>query len=178
MNSSFQKAYTKLERQREQIFGMIKNLPEDVYRHSPTGKWSIAQIVTHLLTSERLSVGYMKKKSIGIATLKDSGFKQVILSGILKVSQRIPFRYTAPRVIVEHTPETLSREEAIAYWNNSRSDLKEFLEGIPEQHSRRLIFKHPIAGMLNVEQAMEFMYEHINHHLPQIKKLLKTYSFA
>jgi hypothetical protein len=44
---------------------MIKNLPEDVYRNSPTDKWSVAQIVTHLFTAERLSIGYMKKEIPG-----------------------------------------------------------------------------------------------------------------
>jgi DinB superfamily len=172
LDPNFQKTYDKLERQREQILGMIKNLPEDVYRNSPSDKWSVAQIVTHLFTSERLSIGYMKKKSLGIEALKNSGLKQVLVSGILKISQRFPFRYKAPRVIVENTPEALSVDEITSRWNKSRSDLKEFLEGISKQHARRLIFKHPIAGMLNADQAMKFMYEHINHHLPQIKRLL------
>jgi uncharacterized damage-inducible protein DinB len=169
----FQKTYNTLERQREKLFGMIRNLPEDVYTNSSTGKWSIAQIVTHLLTSERLSVGYMKKKSLGIEKLEDSGLKQAIVSGILKISQRMPFRYKAPGVIVENTPEALSAEEVIRRWDKSRSDLRQFLQDMDDTHSRRLIFKHPVGGMLNAQQAMKFMYEHINHHLPQIKRLLK-----
>lgn len=172
MHSHFQEAYDKLERQRQQLLGRIKDLPEDVYATAPKGKWSIAQIITHLLTSERLSVGYMKKKSLGIETLPDSGLKQVIVSGILKISQRVPFRYKAPAVIVENTPEALPAEEVIRDWDKSRNDLKQFLESIPSKHYRRLIFKHPIAGMLNAEQALKFMYEHINHHLPQIHRLL------
>ena len=172
MNSHFQQIHTKLERQRAQILDIIKDLPEDVYKNAPAGKWSIAQIVTHLLTSERLSVGYMKKKTLGIELLKDSGFKQEIVMSILIISQRIPFRYKAPGVIVKNTPEVLSIEQVRESWTESRNDLKEFLESIRGEHSRRLIFKHPIAGMLNAEQAMRFMYEHINHHLPQIKRLL------
>lgn len=172
MDKQIQKTFNKLERQREQLLGMIKNLPEGTYRNSPPGKWSIAQIVTHLLISENLSVGYMKKKSLGIETLKNSGFRQEVVSGILTISQRIPFRYNAPRVIVEHTPEALSIEEITARWSKSRNELKEFLDGISKLHSRRLIFKHPVGGMLNAEQALKFMYEHVNHHLPQVKRLL------
>jgi hypothetical protein len=172
VHSHFQKAYDKLERQRDQLLGRLKELPEDVYTNAPNGKWSIAQIVTHLLTSERLSVAYMKKKSLGIETLQDSGLKQTLISGILKISQRIPVRYKAPNAIVENTPEALSAEEVLRRWDKSRIDLKQFLESIPSKHSRRLIFKHPIAGMLNARQALDFMYEHINHHLPQIKRLL------
>lgn len=172
MNPHFQNSLDKLEHQRQQVVAWIKNLSEDVYTGAPAGKWSIAQIVTHLLTSERLSVGYMKKKSLGIETLKNSGIKQVMVSGLLKISQRIPFRYKAPDVIVSNTPEALPVEEIIRRWDKSRTDLKEFLEGIPPKHSRKLIFKHPVGGMLNADQALKFMYEHVNHHLPQIKRLL------
>jgi hypothetical protein len=115
----------------------------------------------------------MKKKSLGIETLKDSGLRQAIVSALLKFSQRIPFRYKAPNVIVDNTPEALSAEEIMRRWDKSRAELKQFLEGIPENRSRRLIFKHPVGGMLNGKQALKFMYEHINHHLPQIKSLLK-----
>lgn len=152
---------------------MIEDLPEEKYATSINGKWSIAQIIAHLLVSESMSVGYMKKKSLGIEALRDSGLKQEILSLILKISQRGPFRFNAPNVVVENTPQTLSREEAVKRWDKSRNELREFLETISDKHSRKLIYKHPIAGMLNTEQALKFLYEHVNHHLPQILRLLK-----
>ena len=152
---------------------MIKNFPEDIYKTAPTGKWSIAQILTHLLTSERLSVVYMKKKALGIESLSDSGIMQYVLSTLLKISQRIPFRYKAPKAIIDNTPETLTLSELISSWEKSRENLKTFLETIDDKHIKRVIFKHPVGGRLDARQAMEFMYEHINHHLPQIKSLLK-----
>lgn len=172
MNTTFQKSFDKLERQRLQIVDQVSKLSEEAFNFSPPGKWSVAQILTHLLTSERLSVGYMKKKSLGIEKLKDSGVKHAVVSVMLKISQRIPVRYKAPNVIMGNTPQALSIEELTTRWNKSRSELKEFLESIREDHSRRLIFKHPVGGMLNTEQAVKFMYEHVNHHLPQINRLL------
>lgn len=173
MNIHFQKAFDKLEHQRKQIVELIENLSEETYTTSVNGKWSIAQIMAHLLVSESMSVGYMKKKSLGIETLRNSGLKHDILSVVLKISQRGPFRYSAPKVVVDNTPPKLSLEEAIARWDKSRNDLREFLETISDKHSKRLIYKHPIAGMLNTKQALKFMYEHVNHHLPQILRLLK-----
>ena len=173
MNIQLLLTYQKLEHQRKQIVELINNLPEGVYTTAPAGKWSIAQILTHLLTAERLTVIYMKKKSLGIDSLRDSGFKQNVLSAILKLSQRIPFlKFTAPQVIVENTPEALSLEEVVSRWEKQRAELKEILESIPDKHARRLIYKHPIAGMLDAGQGVRFMYEHVNHHLPQIKRLL------
>lgn len=173
MSPYFQKAFNSLEHQRELIFSMIKDLPQDVYTTAPAGKWSIAQILMHLLTGERLSIAYMKKKSLGVDSLKNSGVKQSMLSILLKISQRIPnLKFKAPKVIVDNTPEALPLDELISRWKKSRNDLEQFLEGIPEKHSRKLIYKHPIAGMLNAGQALKFMYEHVHHHLPQIKRLL------
>jgi hypothetical protein len=169
----FQKAYDKLERQRGQIIDIIKNLSEDDYENSPSGKWSIAQILTHLLTSERLSILYMKKKALGINDLPNSGIKESLFSMLLKISQRIPFRYKAPRAIVENTPEVLPLPELIKEWDKARSNLRAFLETIDPIHVRRIIFKHPIGGRLDAVQSIEFMHEHINHHMPQIRRLLK-----
>jgi hypothetical protein len=30
-----------------------------------------------------------------------------------------------------------------------------------------------VAGMLNIQQALRFLYEHVRHHAPQVKYLLK-----
>lgn len=175
----FQHAYNNLEQQRKQLVELIGNLPPDVYTAAPTGKWSIAQIAMHLLTAETLAIAYMKKKSLGIETLKNSGLKQRILMVVLKVSQRLPFiRYKAPRVLIENTPEALSRQEFINRWDTARGELKQFLEGIPETHNRKLLYKHPVTGMLDTKQGIDFMYEHVKHHLPQIRKLIKKHSFA
>jgi DinB superfamily len=174
LNPSFATVFEKLERQRFLILESVRDLSVQKFNEAPPGKWSIAQILTHLLTAERLSGAYMKKKSLGIDTLKDSGVKQKMVSLLLKISQRIPvLKFKAPKVVVENTPEALSLEEITDRWNRSRADLKQLLESIPEKHSRRMIYKHPIAGMLDARQAVKFIYEHINHHLPQIKSLLK-----
>lgn len=173
MHPAIQKTYNKLERQRNEVRSLIGTLSAEGYRTAPAGQWSVAQVVMHLVTSEELSVSYMKKKALGIERLNDSGIKQSMLLILLRLSQRLPMRYKAPAVIVASTPEAPDLDELLRHWEKCRSDLKTFLETIDPQHAQRLIFKHPIAGMLNVRQAMEFTYEHINHHLPQIKRLLK-----
>lgn len=171
MNSSLETVFEKLERQRSQILNRVKDLPEQKFTTAPPGKWSIAQILMHLLASERLSVAYMTKKSLGIDSLKNSGLKQSLLSVLLKISQRIPaLKFKAPKVVVENTPAALSLEALISEWDKSRANLKQLLESIPERHLRKLIYKHPIAGMLNVRQAVKFMYEHVHHHSPQIDR--------
>ena len=45
---------------------MLSEVPREKYHFRPGNKWSVGQILTHLLTSERMALRYMKKKSLGI----------------------------------------------------------------------------------------------------------------
>lgn len=173
MTTSLRKTFDLLEQQRADLTKTIETFSDEVYFRSSFAKWSIAQIIAHIITSEHLSLMYMRKKSLGIDTLKDSGIKQSIVFMMLKISQRIPLRYRAPKAVVDNTPQAFSKEEAFVRWEKSRQELKDFLDSIPEKHGHRLIFKHPVGGMLDVRQAVGFMYEHVRHHWPQIKRLLK-----
>lgn len=172
MTPSLTKTFNALEQQRANLTETVNAVSDEVYLRSPSAKWSIAQVIAHIITSERLSLMYMRKKSLGIDTLKDSGIRQSIVFMLLKISQRVPLRYRAPKAVVDNTPESLSKEEAFARWEKARQELRDFLDTIPEKHAHRLIFKHPVGGMLDVQQAVGFMYEHVRHHWPQIKRLL------
>jgi hypothetical protein len=156
------------------MFGMFKELSSEKFNYSPSvKKWSIAQIITHLLVAEQLSLGYMKKKSLGLEQLKSSGFKESFLTAILKISQRTPgIKFKAPQIVITNTPQSLSLPELSQRWEAHRTDLKNFLEKVEDKNVKKLIYKHPFVGMLDSRQALIFFREHIIHHLPQIKRCL------
>ncbi|HEY3430084.1 MAG TPA: DinB family protein [Cyclobacteriaceae bacterium] len=175
MNIFFQPIFNELEQQRHKLIDLVKDLPTEKFNYVPSpDKWSIAQILTHILVAERLSIVYMRKKSQGIDQLKDSGFTAQVRLVLLKISQRIPtIKFKAPKVVLENTPAALSVNELVAAWEKQRNDLKTFLEGIGEKNIKKEIYKHVIAGRLDARQAMIFLREHANHHWPQIKRLLE-----
>jgi hypothetical protein len=174
VNNSFQSIYAELEHQRVEILNRVKNLSPEKFNHAPSPeKWSIAQVLTHILVAEQLSVGYMKKKVLGIDQLKNSGFMESVILELLKISQRIPaLKFKAPKVVVANTPPALPIAELISRWEVHRADLKKLLETIENKNVKKLLYKHPIAGRLDARQAMVFFREHIIHHLPQINRLL------
>jgi hypothetical protein len=173
MHADLQQLFKQIENQRNDLLSEIEKLTPEQYHLSKNGKWSIAQILTHLLTSEKLSFGYMKKKSLGIDSAGDSGFIEDLRYLFLKVSQRISFmKYRAPKIVVDNTPPAMSLPEVKKEWGAIREDLRIFLERMEEKNIRKKIYKHPVAGRLNVKQAIGFLSEHLNHHLPQIKRLL------
>lgn len=173
MNIYFLPLFDELERQRVDIFNRVKDLPTEKLNYAPPGKWSIVQILTHILVAEQLSMRYMQKKCLGINQLENSGLSAVFRISILKISQRIPsLKFKAPKIVLDNTPVALSLNEVSVQWETHRQRLRDFLETIEVKDKKKLIYKHPIAGMLDTRQALIFFREHTNHHLPQIKRLL------
>lgn len=175
MNDRLQKHFDQIETDRKKLLRSLASLTEEQRNVSHNGKWSINQIIAHLLTAERLSLVYMKKKSMGIEQLANAGFLEEIKMLLLKFSQRIPvFRFKAPKSLVSSTPTKLHFDELVMKWEDARVDLKKFLESIPQQHVRKKIYKHHIAGRLDAAQAVCFLREHFHHHMPQVSRILKT----
>lgn len=175
MNLKLEKIYLALEAQRLDLLNQLKEYTTEQLETKPLPSgWSTLHVLTHLYTSEKLSFGYIKKKSLGIQNTANAGLKQTLLMPILKISQRLPFRFKAPRVVVENTPETMPLEQLINHWNLLRLELKAHLENVSDGHLHKLVYKHPIVGRLSLPQAMQFFAEHINHHKPQIKRALKS----
>jgi len=174
MHSTLQSIFDTLETQRGTLLNQVEKISEDQFLKSPApGKWSISQILTHLITSEQLSIAYMKKKSLGIGELDDSGLIESLKMVVLKISQRIPsVKFKAPAVVLEKTPPPLTHQQVIQQWYATRQDLLKFLQSIDDKNIRKKIYKHPIAGRLDVTQALTFFHEHIHHHWPQVKRLL------
>ena len=169
MNAKIENAFVKLEQQRKYILKRVSEMSIEKYHFGSQDKWAVSQVIAHLITSEKLSLIYMKKKAQGIDQAGDSGFTEKFKTLVLKLSQRLPIKYKAPKFIAAETPEALTLEKATIHWQQVRQELKVFAETISEKNIHKKIFKHPVAGMLDVIQAMDFLYEHIRHHWPQIK---------
>jgi len=159
--------------QRHQLLDKVKNAP-DRFNISPgNNKWSLHQILAHLVASEKLSNQYLHKKIQGIDEAEDSGVVETFKMQLLKISQRLPFKFNAPKLIVASTLTYQSLDELIVDWNGTRAQLVALLEQIKDDQLKRKIFKHPAVGKLNITQALEFLSEHVDHHLPQVNRLLK-----
>jgi hypothetical protein len=174
VNKKLQYRFDQLECDRSKLLDKLSKLPgEKLMYKSDSGHWSIDQILIHLLTSEQLTLTYLKKKSLGAEQLGNSGPIEALKLTLLAISQRLPLiKYKAPKVVVQNTPDVVTLSELIDRWNLSRRDLKNFLETVQDRNLHKLIFKHPVAGRFDVVQCLTFMREHFHHHLPQINRLL------
>jgi hypothetical protein len=137
----------------------------------PSGEWSMAQVIEHLLASEGGTLGYMKKKSSsGWDSLEEAAVEHNEKSTAINARLESNERYKAPDVLPE-PGNTASIEELFQQWNLLREDLHAFLQTIEPAHFNKLVFRQPAAGMLSVLHALEFMDAHLRHHLPQIERI-------
>lgn len=173
MNASLEQLYKSLEEQRNGLLQSVRTISHGQLTRYPKGKWSIAHILSHLVTSEQLSVSYLTKKIQGIDETGRTGILEELKLLTLIISQRLPLKFRAPKVVVDNTHVFQSLPEIEQAWQKIRDDLKSLLERFEEDHLNRKVYKHPVAGKMNIKQALIFIREHTTHHTPQIKKLLK-----
>jgi uncharacterized damage-inducible protein DinB len=175
LNIYFKSVFEELEHQRFEIVDLIKTVSPEKFNSQPiSGKWTLAEILTHIITAEQLSLGYMKKKMPAIKELANSGLGESFRLLVLIISQRIPaLKFKAPNVVLQNTPPPFTVQETLEKWEQHREELKRFLEAFDDAYVRKVLYKHPIAGRFNTRQALVFFREHIIHHLPQINRLLK-----
>lgn len=174
MNPAFQKLFDELEAQRKKTLESVRHLTdEQLNRPLRPGKWSVAQILSHLITAERMSAAYLRKKIQGIHEAADSGWWEELKFGALKISQRVPgLKFRAPKRVLENTSSYRDFSTIQQEWDDVRSDLRKLVSTLSADQAGKLIYRHPVAGYLNIRQALLFFQEHITHHTPQIKRLI------
>lgn len=162
MERSLDRAFTRMERERKAFLDSVSHIPEDLLEQSPaTGKWSIAQIVVHLVQAETSALSYLRKK------LHHGGHGPVRLAGTfrlvaLRCALATPVRWKAPRIISD-VPH-INWQDATMQWRSVRDDWRRSLEDLPPGTAAHGLFKHPVAGKLTLAQGLRFMATHVRHH--------------
>lgn len=145
---------------------------EQLNRTLKEGKWSALQICYHLILSERLSIGYVKRKLSFDPKLKTAGMATRMRLKLLKTYLKTSFPYPAP-VIVNETnfPEQITLEQVRDEWLELRREIRKFLEECPPGLYDKELYKHAVAGRLTLEGMIVFFQEHFNRHRKQILRV-------
>ena len=170
MHTELEKRWLKLQESKQLLEAKIASTSVETH-FQPSGSWSMAQVIEHLLASEGGTLGYMKKKSSGgWDALEEAGEEHHEKSEAINARLESDERYKAPDVLPEPGNKT-SMEELMHTWSTLREELHSFLLNINSAHFNKLVFRQPAAGMLTVLHALEFMDAHLRHHLPQIDRI-------
>lgn len=172
MNKILAEQLASLEAQRKELLDSLLQLSAEKLNDHSDGRWSINQIIAHLIAAEKLSIAYLQKKILAINKVDNTGIYEEVKMIVLIISQRLPFKFTAPRVVVENSTQTTDISQLEKEWCLVRKELRQLLEKVTDDQINRRIYKHVRAGKLNIQHALIFFREHIIHHHPQIKRLM------
>ncbi|HXB11691.1 MAG TPA: DinB family protein [Bacteroidia bacterium] len=174
MEKELELKFTKLENSRLQLLEQLKHVDTNKLSISPShNKWSVAQVIYHLNTAESLSTIYVSKKMKDINNIKVTGAIEWFKLLLVKIAFILPFKYKAPAVLGD-MPKEINYSDIINKWEETRKNLRQLLNSIPDELLRKNIFKQPAAGRLNIYQMIDFMQAHFNRHKKQIEALIKA----
>lgn len=173
MNPKVRKKFDALETQRSLLLKLLEKIDAVAVNQKPSnGGWSINQVLYHLIVIEEWAVSYLTKRINEKDYRELTGIKESIKYNLLVASLSSRKKFKAPAFVGENMPIELNSEELIQRWNEARSKLETILEGMTDDVTKRKMFKHPFIGYINIPQMLGFIFSHIHHHLPQIKRLL------
>ncbi len=148
---------------------------DDLNKSAANGGWSVMQCLYHLLGAEQGSLNYVKKKLSYDPELPKGGLISRCRAMALWTFMRLPIKFKAPAYIAtDKLPPVSDFTETAALYRASRKELRKFLEELDPKWNDRLVFRHLIAGRLDVNQMLSFFNSHFVRHQKQARKALKA----
>jgi hypothetical protein len=173
-----EKPFNAFEEQRVGLLSKLSALSKEQLHFKPApDSWSIVETLHHLYLSELGTYQYMRKKMQVIENLPFSGYKHAIKMFLLKMFLRSDKKFKVPGNARVHPTGDVSLGDLTEQWNHLRDNLAQLLDTFDVKSARKLVFRHPVIGYINVHQTLEFLQEHFNHHLKQLERIKKHPAF-
>ncbi|MBK7038321.1 MAG: DinB family protein [Bacteroidetes bacterium] len=172
MQSTLEKKYQILVNNYDQLLNLCEKLDYAGLNDPITsGKWSVAQILTHINISISITTAYLVKKIQYPEKIPNTNFTTGLRSVLLNAALRSDIKFKAPKV-VSAVPEINSIEKIEFEWQTQKKLLFDLLESFPPHLLNKAVFRHPLAGRITLKQTLEFLNLHLLHHKRQIESYL------
>jgi hypothetical protein len=133
-----------------------------------TGKWSMIEIVEHLVLAERAVFKGLPDPSRLVEENRDLGHRVRYLLVLFILTSGIPVRTPSPAMVPQGAR---GLAELRRLWDENQHWLRSCLAHLGEGAGRKAVFEHPIAGPLTARQAVRMAQVHVDGHVRQIRRL-------
>jgi hypothetical protein len=130
------------------------------------GKWSILEIVEHLVIAERDVMMGLPDPSRLVAGDRKAADRIKYQLVLFVLWSGIPVQVPSPRMLPQGGRSLL---ELRRLWDENRAWLRSCLDYLGTAGASRAVLRHPVAGPLTVPMAIRLGQVHIDAHLRQIK---------
>ena len=160
----------------EALKEQLSSYSHDELNKKPTpDSWSALQALYHLYLSEGYGLSYCVKKLNFNPDVKKAGIMAYLRSALVVTYLNSPVKFKAPKpVSSEAIPNTIEWSDFMDNWQNQRSQLREFLEKVPEKHLYTELYKHPFGGRLSLWGMLSFLQAHWKRHRKQALRALSN----
>ncbi len=166
------KEFEKLQHSTDELLTKLAAVPEDqLHQPESDGKWSVIQVLNHLITSEKGSLLYCMKKIQAGDAMEDATVFARFKMQAFNLMMGFPIKLTAPSFLSSPS-NAESLEELKKSWTRSRGKLKDFIDNYPEKYRSKSIYKHPYAGRVDLKGMLHFFAAHQRHHEIQLRRIL------
>jgi len=178
MKKSVKNQLDSLNSELSLLFRDLKKYSDDDLNWKPgKGKWSVLQIMEHLILAELLSQKYLEKKLSFNPELKNTNILSAMRSMFITFYLRTPLKVKAPAAVEENLPETSTFWELVKQWKQNREELETYLNSLPPELFKKQLYKHPLGGKMSIGNMMSFHKNHFNRHRKQIEGILKNFKY-
>ena len=76
--------------------------------------------------------------------------------------------------MVSNVPPVENHDSLIDDWMATRVECRAYVESLPMERRTAEVYRHPMAGRMNVYRMLDFFIYHARHHQYQILRILKA----
>lgn len=170
MHDQLGKTLQSMDQSRRALLDELARLsPEALVAKPLPGKWSILEIVEHLVLAEREVLQNLPKPSemVELRRSLKAHFTYPMVMMVLRC--RIPVKAPSAGMLPKGTRSLSALRQQ---WDESQHWLQSYVGGLGRDGLGRAVFQHPIAGPMNVTQAVRMGQVHVATHTRQIRRLL------
>lgn len=137
------------------------------WRSAPNA-WSAVDVIEHLVLAEQMVLG-------DLATAPDRAdrprrFAQRVRAVLVWLVLRLGVRVSVPAEAMRPTGSA-SFDTLRERWDAQHHALHAFVGGLDAAGLRRRVFRHPIAGPLDVPQTLRLLSAHLSTHQRQLARI-------
>lgn len=161
----------RIEAKRARLLDELSDVdPSWLGAHPRPGKWSVLEIVEHLVLSEDAVFGDPARLEVG-PPLRRGPKNRVLFLVVMFVLRfdipvKVPSRAMAPR-------GGGSLADLRLRWEANHHRLRGWVEASDASRLRSPLFRHPVSGPMTISNALWMLDVHLDRHTRQIRGLVR-----
>jgi hypothetical protein len=170
MRERLQQSLRALDERRGALLDEVDALSAERLTAKPLpGKWSILEIVEHLVLAERDVLQNLPEPSQLVDRPRRLRARVGYPLVMFVLKHGIPAKVPSPRMVPTGSASLAALRRQ---WDENYQWLWTYVDGLERDDFGRAVFEHPIAGPLTVEQAIRMDLVHLDTHTREIRRLV------